>query len=404
MSSFPYHIIKFNIFFNFLQLEDSYNSKKKSFNVLIFDMIIKNNINSNLNFGTKIKLKDLDKVYPKTKNNFTTTYLDTMFNENKLVSILNGFSVFMTQNILCKFFREPQTRSEKLLAKINYKLITICRKLADRVFLMQNLKGIKKIENLFDRFNKNQELYSKELANVGNSIKNKFILINSEDKSLEKITKSKNSTIFVLNHPDYNKDKFIYFIINSILNRLYIAQNKREIPQNTILVSKNMLNIINEHSKSIYQKLGLIPIDASLKNKDKKFNSAIIKPIFKNFTKNKTNIFIFPEGNNSPLTKLPLEKRIQNGIGKLIKKAVNNKSNVTVIPISISYTKNKNNMGNVFIGKPIYFKRKNNEIIFTDGLRNKKIKHMDYNESSEKITNLIAQNLSFGIEEAKKLK
>lgn len=359
-------------------------------------------------FNARIKLQNLDNIYnPNNLNNNSIsrhTTLDVVFKEGMIVEGLDNFTMAM-KNMMYKFFSSPKSTIKKSFCQAQYKLITYTRKLSDRIFLFKNLRGIDSSAKLLEDISNNPENLTKEIAKIGNSIDNKFIVINSENKTLETIAKSKNSTIFVLNHPNYNKDKFIYIILNSILGRLYTSnQNISKYPIPKILVSKNMLNILHPKVAAIYKKLGLSAIDAKIKNKDCGYNAASMIPLLKDFAKNKINIFIFPEGNNSILKNIPLERRIQNGIGNLIKAATNTKDCVTVVPVSIHYTKESNNLGNIYIGKPHYFKKHNNEIIYTDGVEKRKIKHIDYNDSTEAIVKLIGKNLNFGIDKAKDLK
>ena len=103
-----------------------------------------NNINKNIspNFQAKLSLKELNKVYSKPSFKIEKTCIDTMFNENYLVKKLDNYSIFMKNNVLCKYFSKPKTKVEKILALIQYKSILYARKLADRIFLLQNLVNL----------------------------------------------------------------------------------------------------------------------------------------------------------------------------------------------------------------------------------------------------------------------
>jgi hypothetical protein len=57
---------------------------------------------------------------------------------------------------------------------------------------------------------KNSPEYINTWATLGNSTKNKFIDINIEDGRIEEISNLKDSTIFLMNHDNPNRDKFIY--------------------------------------------------------------------------------------------------------------------------------------------------------------------------------------------------
>ena len=365
-----------------------------------------NNINKNIspNFQAKLSLKELNKVYSKPSFKIEKTCIDTMFNENYLVKKLDNYSIFMKNNVLCKYFSKPKTKVEKILALIQYKSILYARKLADRIFLLQNLPKVNKTNEVLKQIENEPDKYTEELAKIRNSIDNKYIVINNEDHVLERVAKSKNSTIFVLNHPNYHKDKFVYVILNSILSKLYILENKQaQSPMPKILVSRNMLKVVHNKIGEIYKKMGLTPIDASLQNKDSNFNAVSIHSLLKDFVNNKANIFIFPEGNNSSYLDKPLEERLQNGVANFVKKAVNNKRSVRVVPVSIQYTKEKNSLGKIFIGKPLFFKKRKNEIIYTDGQTKQKIKTIEYKNSTSEILNTICQSMKFGLKKVKNL-
>lgn len=368
-------------------------------------MIINNsNYKLSPNFKAKLNLNELNNIYTNPSSKIQKTCIDTMFNENYLVKKLDNYSIFMKNNVLCKYFSKPKTKTDKILALLQYKSILFARELADRIFLLQNFTQINKANKIFKKIENKPNEYIEELAKIGNSINDKYIIINNEDQILERVAKSKNSTIFVLNHPNYHKDKFIYVIINSILNKLYVKENKQaQCPVPKILVSRNMLKIVHNKIGNIYKKMGLTPIDASLQNKDSNFNAISIHSLLKDFVNNKANIFIFPEGNNSSYQDKPLEERLQNGVANFVKKAVNNKRSVRVVPVSIQYTKEKNNLGKIFIGKPLFFRKRKNEIIYTDGQRKQKIKTTEYKNSTPEILNTICQSMKFGLKKVKDL-
>ena len=364
---------------------------------------IKNN-NITPNFQAKLSLKDLNNLCYKIPAQIDKTNIDTMFNENYFVRELDKFSVFLTKNVLCKYFSKPTTRFEKILALFNYKMILYARKLADRIFLFENYNRVSKTNKKFVEIKDSPQRYIEELSKIGNSIDGKFIRGNFEDGILKNIAKSKNATIFVLNHPNYHKDKFIYVILNAILSKLYVNQNKQEnCPLPKILVSRNMLKVVHSKIGNIYKEMGLTPIDASLENKDRNFNTNSIHSLLKEFITNKSNIFIFPEGNNSTFQDRPLEDRIQNGVANFVKKAVNNKRSVRVVPVSIQYNDEKNSLGNIFIGKPLYFRKKKDEVIYTSGIEKQKISSVNYKESTPAILDIICQSLKYGIKRANKL-
>ena len=286
------------------------------------------------------------------------TPLDTMFKENFLVKGLNNLAIFIKSNILCKFFDKPKTRFEQELVKMQNKAIFFSRILADRILLLSHYSKIDKINKIIDEIKPDSGEYIEEIAKIGGSVKNKYIIANTEEKTLEDIAKSNEAVIFAMNHPDYNKDKFIYVIINSLLSQFYTVNKlQATCPRPKILVSRNMLKIVDKKIGEIYKHLGLIAIDASLKHKDKHFNAMVIKNLLKEFVQNKSNIFIFPEGNNSSYKDQPLANKIQPGIASFIKTASRFKEKVKIVPIGIDYKKGRHNLGHIHIGSPVEFDR-----------------------------------------------
>lgn len=344
-------------------------------------------------FRAKVPLKNKELLKGTTFYN-STTPLDNLFNENCLVKGLNNFSEKLKKNILCKYFQAPSNFLTKFLAKAQYKTIISARILSDRIFLASNKNAINTLNDGFVKLDSNSKEYIEEFAKLGNSIDNKYIVTNSEDKILEKVADTDTATIFAMNHPNYNKDKFTYAIINSILNKLYIAKNKQATcPRPKILVSRNMLNIIHPKIANIYNKMGLIPVDASVPSvKDAYYNARIMKKLLIEFCQDKSNIFFFPEGNNSSYKNKPLEEKIQQGIADFVEKALAHKPNVRVIPIGINYNFSKNNLGKIYIGKPLLF-TKNNSI-------NSKA---DRIKERNAILKIICNHIKYGMEKAKTL-
>ena len=255
----------------------------------------------------------------------------------------------------------------------------------------------------FVKLNPESKAYIEELAKVGNGMGDEFLITNIEDNPLKQLVKSGDSAIFVLNHPNFNKDKLSYMIINSMLNKMYIQEGKQATcPRPKILVSKNMLKLLSKKVGKIYKQCGLTEIDAGVDKRNHRYNAQSVIKLMKEFIENKSNIFIFPEGNKSVHNK-PFEERLQVGIAKLIKDATNFKKHVKVIPIGIKYTDEKKSFGKIFIGKPMYFKKSHNEIIYTDGADKKKIARCSLKDAQNKIFEQVCQNIKYGVSMAEKM-
>ena len=365
-------------------------------------MNIHNQQNYTPHFQAKIQLQDCQRIFNPSMNKVTR--LDKMFNENKLVKGCENISVYTKRNIINTYLDNPTNFPAITTRKFCEKIVKYSRIMADRIFFINNRRSINKLDKTFSQMLPESKEYIEELAKVGNSMDKHFIRTNIEDNPLKSVAQSKNATIFVLNHPNYHKDKFTYVIINSILNKMYTEQGRQlDCPRPKIIVSKNMLKMLGKKVGRIYKQLGLSEVDASLKNRDNKTNTHTMHSLMKEFIENKSNIFIFPEGNNSAYNNMPLEKRIQPGIAGLIKAATQAKESVRVVPIGIHYPGETNSFGNFYIGKPMYFKKSGNDIIYTEGTDKKKITHVNLKESIPVIFSEICQNIKFGMEKASEL-
>lgn len=329
---------------------------------LILYMQIKNiNQCNNLDFKAKFYINN-NSILKDMQLANQTTKLDTMFNESCAVKILDTMSEFIKNNILCKYFNHPSNKITKMLAFTQYKAVCNLRILADRIFLLSNYKSINQLNEDFVHTNTTSPEYINELAKIGHTLKDKFLIINSEDKVLENLAETNEATIFVLNHPNHHKDKFIYAIINAMINKIYVKNNlQNSCPRPKILVSKNILKIANKKVLNIYQHLGLTPVDAEKENRFSLLNIQAMKLLLQEFCMDKSNIFIFPEGNNSVYKNKPLKEKIKPGIAEIIRICSQNKKNVRVVPIGITYVNENNNLGKIFIGKPIFFTKDNTQ-------------------------------------------
>lgn len=330
-----------------------------------------------------------------------TSNLDIIFKETGVIKTLNNLSVFLTKNIINKTKNQDNIIT-KLLNTASYKLTQMVRTLSIKIFTRQNNSAINELSNPISPESKE---YIEELAKIGNSVKGKFVRINSEDKPLDCIAESKTSTIFVLNHPDYNKDKICYAIINSLISKLYVSKNRQtNCPRSQLLSSRNLMKILGEKLSKICKNfLGIVSIDADPKKGNSIINVSPMLKLLKDFIDNKVNIFIFPEGNNSLVKDTTLEERIQPGIAGIIKAALEGKDSVRIIPIGLSYTGEKNSFGNIFIGTPIFFKKIKRGILYTQGTEKKKIIRIDRKNLSQNILNEICENLKYCMQKSSEL-
>ena len=147
--------------------------------------------------------------------------------------------------------------------------------------------------------------------------------------------------------------------------------------------------------------MGMIPVDASITHKNNSFNTAAIKNVFTDFINNRANLFIFPEGNNSVYKDKPMREKIQNGVAELIQKAVMFKESVRVVPISIYYENEKNNLGKMYIGMPFLFANDGKNIICHLEEENSEKISLEGKKSTSQILDFLSEALQTGIAKAK---
>lgn len=218
-----------------------------------------------------------------------------------------------------------------------------------------------KIQRLYESFtiiNKNKKSnpnYINTWAILGNSSPDKFVNINLEDEPIEKIAKTNEATIFMMNHDNVNRDRFVYPIVNSFLNYSYATLGlQKECPRPYIIVSKNVVKRAgNTLMRKIYNRMGLVSIDASLKDRNYKDNITPIKNLIERFSNDQANIFIFPEGNNSIYKDKPRSEKFQTGFTKILKEISKSKDTINIVPMGISYSEDKDCMANINIAKTV---------------------------------------------------
>ena len=355
-----------------------------------------------LHFQAKIPLNEIRNVVsPKQIGN---SKIDTMFKRNFLTKTLENASIYLRKNIGNEYFMNPTNKIEQFGKYLVDKSVKFTRTLANKISFVCNKSGIKNLNNNFAKMNPNSAEYIEELAKVGNTLNKKYIITNIESNTLKDISKSNESTIFVLNHPNFHKDKFVYVILNSMLNKMYVNEGKQLIcPRPKILVSKYMLTMLGKKMGNIYKQLGLVEVDPAVKNRKIASNAIPMKQLLKEFVQDKSNVFIFPEGNNSALKNKSFEEKIQPGVADFVKQACKLKKEVRVVPIGINYTNDKNCIGKIFIGEPMYFQKGSEETIFSQNGKIESLVSTNPKESTGKILNKICNGIKDCIKNATEL-
>lgn len=363
--------------------------------------------NSKINFSARINLSDKAKLLLSYKKDLALGYspVDFYYRQNKIQQ-----SVEMLFNRVKSRVKQEQLKptNSRLRKKVLDGIIVLGIK--TNVFV-QNVsafferkslaKSVKNIENLHSDSPEYIEMWAK----VGNSVKKKFVDINIEDGVFEKIAKTNKPTIFIMNHDAPAKDKFIYPILNSFLNYSYVTLEKQyTCPRPYIIVSHNVLERAPKKMRILFEKMGLVPIDASLEKKNIKENAVVMKDLIDKFVLNKANIFTFPEGYNSVYKNRPLKDKMQPGIAKMIKSILSKKNDVDVVPVGISYSNEKNSMGAIYVGKTINFVRQKDGLYkILEGGEPEKIGEFGTQRTMQNLLNVLHTKLSESVELSKTL-
>jgi len=321
-----------------------------------------------VSFGTRIKLSDkgLLNLPQKTELLYTSSPFDFFYKESKGKKRLDALSIRIKERIRKEQQKPGNTRLKQYLLNKSYSAANRLRTAASKLLIFENIKGFYNSFKLVKKLQPSAPEYIEEWAKIGNSIHNKYINVNIEDGHIEKLAKSGEAVIFILNHDNFERDKFMYPIFNSFLNYAYSSFGKqKDCPRPKILVSRNFVSLVGSKYRSIYRKMGLVPVDASMTNRKADKNILPVKYLITKFAKNKSNLFIFPEGNNSIYKNKSLNEKFQLGTAKIIMRILDLKPSVKIVPLGLSYDSAKNSMGNIHIGDEIILKKTGNRIVNT---------------------------------------
>lgn len=346
--------------------------------------------NYSLNFGARIRLSDkgLLNLPQKTDLLYSASPLDFFYKESKSKRRLDAVSIKIKDRIRSEQQKKGNSKFKRIFLRKSFRAANRLRTVASKIMMVEHIKDFYHSFKLLRRLNVASPDYIDEWAKIGNSINHKFINMNIEDGRIEKIAKSDDSVIFMLNHDNFERDKFMYPIFNSFLNYAYSAFGKQNVcPRPNIIVSKNFLKLAGSRFQSIYRKMGLVPIDASLTERNLDENVAPIKLLISKFAQNKSNLFIFPEGNNSIYKDKTLREKFQPGLVKIIRRILDLKSSVKIVPLGLSYGNVKNNMGNIYVGETILLRKINKNIFYIQN--NGKLKDMGRVDDKNAINSMV---------------
>lgn len=265
----------------------------------------------------------------------------------------------------------PATKTNKILEYIADKIGFLFRLTANR---MRNnnakVESYKKYWGMLSKVKQDSPEYTKYLYNFTKKIGlNKEVEINLESRRLLDVVNSDESYIFIMNHENQKHDPKMLGVINALLYGAYLKANKASsCPKLKVLLNEAILNSMETNQRKIMEKFGAIGINASLFNTGESKNAITMLSLLKDFAKNKSHIFVFPEGKMVYFNNVDLKYKFQTGIAELINVATKFKKDVKVMPVGFYYNKQSENfLGSIYIGEPIIFKQENKKIFTTKG-------------------------------------
>ena len=223
----------------------------------------------------------------------------------------------------------------------------------------------KQIDALYETVN-NIDVHSEEYCGAMAAYADRFLqkqdlLCNFEDPILSKIAESDMPVIYVMNHSKQTSDPSMMMLFNALLNVKYLEIGKvATSPRPKIIMNRNIIESQCPKMQEIYEKCGAVGVDITSEHPN---NTRALISVIKGYLSDKNNIFIFPEGRNCVKKHLPFEERFQDGISGIINRILEMGKTVKVVPLGFSYGKEKNILGSMFIGQPMYFKKTGNEIL-----------------------------------------
>ena len=206
----------------------------------------------------------------------------------------------------------------------------------------------------YKNINVNSPDYIKYIYKLSKGMCKQTCEINVESGALQNLVKSTEPCIFIMNHTKkQSKDIDAAVFFNALLYREYIyhglAQN---CPRSKIMASQGFIKRAGDKGEHL-KWLGLVPVSTKFWKRHND-NALVLNKIIQEFAEDQINLFLFPEGALAALTFLPLDFKFQPGVSSIIKKTLDKKPSVKVVPLGISHDKS---ISSIHIGEPVYFKR-----------------------------------------------
>ncbi len=208
--------------------------------------------------------------------------------------------------------------------------------------------------------------YIKYIYQKVKKVCNQVVEINVESGKLQNIVRSNEPHIFIMNHTsDQVKDINAAKFFNTLLYREYLYQSKGDIcPRSRILANSGVIQRTKDNGEEL-KWMGAVPINAGIGDKGKKNeNAVVIKKLTQELIDGKINLFIFPEGALASLVFLPLKFKFQPGVSAIIKRILEEKEHMKVIPLGFAHNKRESA---IHMGNEIVFSKTNGQYYATRG-------------------------------------
>ncbi len=189
--------------------------------------------------------------------------------------------------------------------------------------------------------------------------------INVESGKIMDIVNSNEPYIFIMNHTRKQpKDINGAMFFNSLLYREYIYQNKAgDCPRSKVFAGEGFLK--RSKMSEELEFMGVVPINAKAENKNaKEKNRETIQNIVDELSEGKINFFIYPEGAMAIVPFLPLRYKFQPGVSVIIKRVLEKRNSINVIPLAFAHNKNGSA---IHIGETVKFSKKDGQYYTTKG-------------------------------------
>ncbi len=182
---------------------------------------------------------------------------------------------------------------------------------------------------------------------------------------LKELAQSDEATIFITRHAG---DAFDLARTMGFVSKLYEEYEKNEnpaiYPKMNYTILKRKVDSFPDKLRAVALKAGLVGLDSTAYPTKEKFeyNKIAKDELVDDFIKNKSHIFMFPEGARYDYRdKLKPLDRFQYGISKIIVKSARKKKRVKIVTLGMD------KRGGLYIGKPLYFENRNGVLYVSKG-------------------------------------